>query len=446
MTKRTKLRTEYEGAQLGDTRRSERLVALAESMASTPDASFPEALDASDLEGAYRFLRNDAVLPDAMLAPHVRETVRRIGGTTALALHDTTTLSYRAGGKRRGFATSSGAQQFWSHTTLAVAGDGTRRPFGVLHVSNDTRIEHARWAAHVDAVRDLGVDTVHIMDREADDYALLAHLATHGDRFVIRLQHNRVLKEGPTELKRRLADTIEGAPCVERDVILGARPQPNGSKQRRVHPVREGRPARLRISCARVRVPRPGQRSEHLPDEIELTFVRAWEPSPPPNEKAVDWMLMTTEPANLVAAAQVVDWYRARWVVEEFFKALKTGCAIEKRQLETFEGLTRAVALFAPIAWHLLLLRHDARHTPDRPAQDVLSEDQLAALRAIARRPLPLQPTARDVFLAIAALGGHLRNNGEPGWITLARGYDQLRLVALGLAAGRSQPQGCDQS
>ena len=55
-------------------------------------------------------------------------------------------------------------------------------------------------------------------------------------------------------------------------------------------------------------------------------------------------------------AATVVDHYRARWVIEEYFKALKTGCAIEKRQLMTYEGLTRALAIFVPMAWHLLAL------------------------------------------------------------------------------------------
>lgn len=447
MTKLTTgLRAEYLDADLGDARRSERLMTIAEAMAAMPHASFPEVLDTAELEGAYRFLRNDAVTTNAMLEPHVRQTIRRIESNVVLAVHDTTTLSFRADGKRRGFATGPGTQQLWSHATLAVASDGKRRPYGVLHVSNDIEIKHERWTEHVDAVRTLGIDAIHVMDREADDYALFAHLVTKGDRFVIRLQYDRVLSGARTELAKHLSDSIEGARYEERDVILGARAQPAGSKQRRVHPARKGRPARLRISCARVRIPRPAQRPGDLPDFLELTFVRAWEPNPPPNENAVEWMLLTTEPADLEAAVRVVDWYRARWGIEEFFKALKTGCAIEKRQLETFDGLTRAVALFAPIAWHLLLLRHDARETPQRPAADVLSDEYLAPLRAIARRPLPPQPTARDVFLAIAALGGHLRNNGDPGWITLARGFEQLRLVALGWAAARQDALRSDQS
>lgn len=431
---------EYMGAELGDKRRSARLVQLAEQMGRMPSASFPKALEVSELEGAYRLLRNPAVGAEEMLVPHVEATLARIGDQTVLAVHDTTTMSFRADGKRRGFAydASTKTQQFWTHVTLAVAADGTRRPYGVLRVSSDIKIDHNRWRIHVEDVSKFGRDVVHLMDREADDYALFAALVADDERFVIRLEHDRVLSKRAREATLRLTDTVQGAQCIERRVTLGTRAEPQGSKQRRVHPARKGREALLTIATARVRLQRPRNQRKSLPDALELTFVRAWERNPPPGEKHVDWMLITSEPADIEAAVRAVDWYRARWMVEEFFKALKTGCAIEQRQLETFDALTKAVALFAPIAWHLLLIRHDARHAPDRRAVDVLSSDQLAALRAASRRPIPEQPTARDVALAIAALGGHLRNNGEPGWLTLARGYDHLRLIALGWTLARS--------
>lgn len=43
-----------------------------------------------------------------------------------------------------------------------------------------------------------------------------------------------------------------------------------------------------------------------------------------------------------------MDAYRARWVIEEFFKALKTGCNFERRQLESFQSLRIALAIFLP--------------------------------------------------------------------------------------------------
>ncbi|WP_437486863.1 transposase [Sorangium sp. So ce1014] len=151
-------------------------------------------------------------------------------------------------------------------------------------------------------------------------------------------------------------------------------------------------------------------------------------------------MLLTSEPVESDAQmAQLVDWYRARWMVEEFFKALKTGCAYEERQIEDLHGLRNVLALFAPIAWQLLLLRSEARRAPEQPASAVLTPTQLDVLRVFARKPLPDNATARDAFLAIAALGGHLRRNGEPGWQTLGRGYEQLLILVQGWSAAKQE-------
>src|SRR5207302_2873601 len=135
--------------------------------------------------------------------------------------------------------------------------------------------------------------------------------------------------------------------------------------------------------------------------------VRVWEPAPPTGEAAIEWVLITTESiATTTDLLRIVDAYRARWTIEEFFKALKTGCSFETRQLSDYEGLINALAVFAPNACHLLLLRSESRRTPDAPARLVIDDDQLDVLRAFGRYKLPPSPTARDVFLAIAALGG----------------------------------------
>jgi hypothetical protein len=71
----------------------------------------------------------------------------------------------------------------------------------------------------------------------------------------------------------------------------------------------------------------------------------------PKGEQAIEWYLVTNEPIGTTEqVAAIVDAYRARWVIEELFKALKTGCQIEKRQLESYEALRNALALFLPIA------------------------------------------------------------------------------------------------
>ena len=133
----------------------------------------------------------------------------------------------------------------------------------------------------------------------------------------------------------------------------------------------------------------------------------------------------------------IVDAYRARWVIEEFFKALKSGCALEKRQLESVHSVANLIAVSLPIAWLLLRLRHLSRDEPDRPAGALLSPLMLKCLRILLvtkkRKPLPARPTCKELTWAIAGLGGHITNNGEPGIIVLGRGLADL-LVATGIA------------
>jgi hypothetical protein len=93
--------------------------------------------------------------------------------------------------------------------------------------------------------------------------------------------------------------------------------------------------------------------------------------------------------------------------------------------LESRHALENALAILAPIACQLLHLRSVARRTEVAPASQVLTPTQIEVLRALSvRHPLPKNPTARDALLAIAGLGGFLKRNGEPGWQTIGRGYE----------------------
>ena len=159
----------------------------------------------------------------------------------------------------------------------------------------------------------------------------------------------------------------------------------------------------------------------------------------------MEWRLWTLEPIDTAEdVLAIVDAYRSRWVIEEYFKALKSGCAVEKRQLESTAALLNALAIFVPIAWRLLLLRALARDAADTPATRVLTRTQLRcldfALTKLRRTNLGKRPTTRDAMLGVAGLGGHIKNNGDPGWIVLGRGFDKLLTIELGyLAAGGAE-------
>jgi hypothetical protein len=181
--------------------------------------------------------------------------------------------------------------------------------------------------------------------------------------------------------------------------------------------------------------------AKNLPETIRVNFVHVREIDTNGSEPPVDWMLATTEPIDSVADIErVVDIYRSRWVIEEYFKALKTGCGYEQRQLESEQTLSNALALFVPIAWQLLLLRSLSRESEEAPATEALTETQLSVLAAFSKK-LPPKPTVRQAMLAIAGLGGHIKNNGEPGWLVLGRGFQFLLTLEQGWNASKRSDQ-----
>lgn len=426
---------EFQGARFRDTRLKQRLIELGTGMAKTPERSFPNALSKAELEACYRFCNNAKVEPELILEPHVKQTLDRIAGQDlVLVAHDSSTISVTSEGNREGLTPTRGTKQsFLMHCSLALSADGTRRPEGVLaasyHIPTDAKNGslQERWLDHVITVHGLGLgpaNVIHLMDREADDYELLALFDRIGGRFVIRVQHDRRLEDG------RLREVV-GATEVfaEREIELSQRSGKRGPKQHKTHPNRKRRLAKVCFSAAQVTL--PGKRKADK--KLTLNVVHVWEPEPPLGEPPVEWLLYTSEPIDTAEQIlQVVDWYRARWTIEEYFKALKTGCAVEKRQFSDFKALTNSTALFLPIAWKLLRLKTEAAVRPHAPATTILDEDELEVLVVTARKPLPKHPTVSEVMTAIADLGGHLKHNGAPGWQVLGRGYDKLRWLVEG--------------
>jgi len=418
------LEGEYEGAALGDVRLGRRLVRIALQAATGPESSFPATADSdSELEGTYRFLSNERVTASEILSPHIRQTVRRaakVGGNVVIA-HDTTEFNFGQTGRhdlgRVGQGKSFG---FYGHFSLAVSRDEERRPLGVVGIaiherSGDKGVrnnmtkqldpgnEGLRWGRSVAHGATVLPNAIHVMDREADSYALMAELSNAGRRFVVRMaQARRKLASGDG---LNVGETVIRAKAVAtREVPICARKPSKMPSYRKHHPPRGGRLAKLEVSCTAVVLIRPESSSLSPAKELALNVVRVFEPNPPAGEPPVEWRLWTTEPVETPEQVlAVVDAYRCRWVIEEYFKALKTGCAIEKRQLETTHALVNTVALFAAIAWRLLLLRTLAHQAPATSASAVLSEAQVACLDFLLRRrkrpALPPSPTVADALL-----------------------------------------------
>jgi hypothetical protein len=183
-------------------------------------------------------------------------------------------------------------------------------------------------------------------------------------------------------------------------------------------------------------------------EELELNVVQVREVDTPESADPIAWVLVTNEPVETPEQIEkVVDYYRQRWLIEEFFKAIKTGCDFESRQLESFDTLTNALGLFLPVAWQMLLLRWMSRTNPSAPAETVLSPVQMILLRNCGQKLPKSGATALDALYAVAGLGGHIKNNGAPGWLTLARGLEDLTKLERGwrIASAQISPTSCDQ-
>jgi hypothetical protein len=452
---RAELRKEYAGAVLGDARREARLWQFADAAAARPSASFPVATKTSAaLEAAYRLLGNDAVSMDGILVGHYAQTVERAAQEdVVLALHDTSEFRF-PGESDRGLGPLRGhGHGFFGHFSLLVTSNELRRPLGVLNIENIVRekkprgrpktsgqtLEATRWKRAVAAVEERiagKTEVIHVMDREGDSYDLWTELSKAGHRFVIRNSRERLLADGVSFS----AVIAGGETLVVREVYLARQKKQKIPFNRKRHPARMGRRARLALSAQTIELQRPKGCLKTLPAALTINFVHVREIETNGSEPPVEWTLATTEPiATAADVERIVDVYRARWVIEEYFKSLKTGCAFEKRQLESERSIFNALAVFTPIAWRLLLLRTLARDDSDAPATEALTPTQLQILAVKAREKLPPNPTVREAMLAVAGLGGHIKNNGEPGWIVLGRGFEHLLILEQGwLAAKRS--------
>ncbi len=454
---------EYAGARLGDARLARRLCTIGQALLAHPELTLPRALrDRAQLAAAYRFLSHDEVTLARVVEPHAQQTVQRAAAEReVLVLHDTTEFEFSSMREGLGRLASDARVGFFLHAALAVSIDADHRPLGVLDThtwvrpparrarrngrplngAESARLpdrESLRWKGGVERVQerlDPHARAIHVADREADSFALIAWLTEHQTNFVIRVSHDRRLDDDDAELVSEACAVTPA--CVEIDVPLSAsavRKLPAAAKQ---HPPRAARKARLSVSARTVRLRRP----EHLPeldDTVQVQLVHVHEEHPPDGVEPLHWILYTSEPVKTSPQAlRVVEHYRARWRIEEFFKALKTGCTIEKLQLESYDALANALGIYIPVAYAMLALRSAARTTPDAPASSVLTSTQLEVLLLFNQVKLPKNPSVTQAMVAVANLGGYRIHKIPPGWLTLARGMEELLLLERGYLAGK---------
>jgi hypothetical protein len=436
------VRDEIRGVKLGDPRREARALEIADRLASAPESTLPEAMgDRAAIEALYRHLASEDVTFEALIEQHVARSARRCAREEAVyVIHDTTVCTFSGDTEREGLGRVNGRKQgFFAHVSLAVSANGKRVPLGLVGCEIFTRDgerpigegESQRWKRGIEAAgQRVGKPErlIHLADRESDMWWLLASMLGAGQRFILRAKQDRIVVEENEELRPLFETARDARRVLDVDVPLSPRRKTgrNGS-EKRAFPPRDARLARLAFAARSVTLRKPRRGAAGTPKTITVNIVHVIEPDPPQGEKAIEWLLLTTEPIGSdTEVLRVLEGYRTRWMVEEYFKTVKTGCAFESRQLESFKTLTNLFAYALLLSYSLLLMRALARSEAEESSEVLLTPDQLRCLGIMTKtRPKKLA-SAHAVLDAIAKLGVHLPSNGLPGWRVLSRGLKRL--------------------
>lgn len=475
---------ELASLRLGDGRLEARARTVLRGMERAPSSSVAKQQGGrAAAKACYRLLEHELIDHGDILAPHVVASVgRAMACRRVLAVQDTTGVSLAGLVEAEGLGPiteGQGTRGYLVHTTLLVDGD-THAPLGVAsqivwarpatpHDKSETAAQRRKrpresehWTDGQDATarafgRSLDAETgqwsppapgqpriVVVGDRESDIFELIEEAVTLRHGFVLRAVRDRRLtaeeeaRSAGVEVKKGRRKAKEApAPEIPRQYSMSAAAvAPRLGEHVIEVPRRPGRAARTATLTVRSRtmdVRPPKSRDRRGPPQT-ITYVDVREEHPPDGVEPLHWCLITDEPATTLAeCVEVVETYRARWIVEEFHMALKTGVGIEHRQFESLGVHGVFLAFASMVAWRMLALRTEARRPVPRLARDILTFTQLAVLRRLVPE-LPPVPDARQALRAIAILGGFMgrKGDGEPGWRTIWWGFLRLLDVAAG--------------
>jgi hypothetical protein len=446
---------EFGFVELGDQRRNKRLVQVAKDLAANPGGTLPQAFGSwAELKAAYRLFDQEDVTFQKIIAPHASQTraaCRQPG--EYLLIEDTSTLSYTAhpAAQDLGMVGDGSGRGFELHSTLAVRIEQwtlEQRPEGTLvglFYQQCLRPQPApkgesrrnclarerksrRWAAALEWAEPPpeGSLWIFIADREADFYEPMMLCQQKKIDFIIRSAHDRRLA-ADDEQTAHLRKALQQAPCRERrSVELRARP---------------GQPARVaacEIRAVTVNLDGPWRPGGWQPALENITAVEVREINAPAKAEALHWILLTSLPCATPAQIQrVIGRYCARWWIEEYHKALKSGTNVEKSQLEKASRLEPLIAVLAVVAVRLLSTKMLARGRPeDLSASESFGPEIIGLLRKKFGVPKGGW-TNQNLIIAIARLGGFLarKSDGMPGWQTIWRGWHRIIWMVEGLEA-----------
>jgi hypothetical protein len=402
-----------------------------------------------------RFLRNRCVTAETMSRHAGEQTARRVAGREVVAIQDTSELVL---GGRRARAAGYGPVGKGSalgglllHPVLAVEVGSEalvglvsmqvwNRPGGDKRSSRRERSTEAkesqRWIDGVRQASEVLVQAASITglcDREGDMYELFAQRPVNVHLIVRACQNRRIEQTAPQDAKLLFG-------------LIDSQPEQGRVKVKvPAAPGRQARTAELAVRFAPVLLRRPLHGADPaLPETLAVTLVEVRETAPPADGgKPIHWRLLTTHAvANLAQAQRVVELYRLRWIIEEFFSTLKTaGFDIEAADISEPRAMINLVAAATVAAVTIKQLVQARDGTTDQRLTDAFDPDDQPILEAVSaklegkterqRNPHPKGSLAFAAWV-IARLGGWTGYYGKPGPKVMRIGLVEFRAIKYG--------------
>jgi hypothetical protein len=466
---------EFAGIDLGDLRRDRRVQRVAATLAAKACGTLPGSFTGwGDLKAAYRLVENPRVSYQQVIEPHFNRVRQDCGqGGEQLMIEDTTELDLTsAPAEDLGPLDEGLGRGMYVHSTLALRVDRWSeqnepevtvvglaaqqvwmRPEAEDRPTEETvgqRLsrsrESQRWAAAVEQIGPppSGRRYTHVADRESDVYEAMERCQAKGWDFIIRANQPRALVDPGGSV----FEAVAGGPVLGRfSLKLRSRPQrvmarnKKTGRRTRVRQAHGLRTVQLEVRGATVTLRPPWRPGEKLsPRQIQV--VQAREVDPRPGDDPIHWVLLTSWPCdNIGQAMRVLKAYACRWLIEEYHKALKTGTRIESTQLTKACRIQVLLGLLAVVSVRLLGWKLLARTCGEQPVEPgEADETAVLILESLLGRPTEGW-TNRQFFRGVARLGGFIgrKADGEPGWITIWRGWMVLHNLVRGfnLAEGK---------
>lgn len=456
---------EMKTAKLSDKRLTERLTQVLSLFAARPTASIPAACGGrAEMVAAYRFFENQSTNFNNVLQPHIDATRHRLASQPIVLLaQDTTEIDVTRPEqqvKGAGPLDREVRRGAFLHVMHGFTPDGT--PLGTISATAWVRGEEAvcaplsraersvipieekesyRWVTTLRKAREEAASCpatqfICLADSEADIYEVLDEgmQEPHCCDWIIRAAQDRALScENGHDAGEKLREHL-----LQQQVLFTRTIQVRGRKakiacdKRGRRQPRQSREAEVVVRAASVTLRPPWRPDRELPP-LEMNAVLVSELNPPADDQPVEWLLLTSLPINTVEAVQqIIQYYCVRWMIEVFFRVLKSGCHVEERLFEYMDRLLTCIAIYVIVAWRTLYVCRVSRGCPDAPCESVFEPAEWKSVwKVVQGEDPPLQqPTLGEFVRIVAQLGGYVNRKkaAPPGpqsiWIGLQRMHD----------------------